>query len=116
MPHGHGPAGENPDEIHIFANSILRHGQPLARITAQGQANNNEIWATYKSDVPITKAELNYSVDTGRWQDRKWETVAAEIDVATGRVFAQIPAEAKAYYLNLFDDRNCAVSTQHIVR
>ena len=116
MPHGHGPAGENPDEIHIFANSILRHGQSLARITAQGQANNNEIWATYKSDVPITKAELNYSVDTGRWQDRKWETVAAEIDVATGRVFAQIPAEAKAYYLNLFDDRNCAVSTQHIVR
>ncbi|WP_397569278.1 alpha/beta hydrolase family protein [Schlesneria sp. T3-172] len=116
MPHGHGPAGENPEEIHVFANSILKHGQPLARITAQGQANNNEIWATYKSDVPITKAELNYSVDTGRWQDRKWETLAAEIDTTTGRVFAQIPAEAKVYYLNLFDDRNCAVSTQHIVR
>lgn len=23
MPHGHGPAGENPDEIHAFADAIL---------------------------------------------------------------------------------------------
>jgi dienelactone hydrolase len=113
MPHGHGPAGENPEEIRVFADSILRNGKPLAKITGQGQTNN-EAWATYKSEVPITKAELNFTLDTGRWQDRKWELSPATIDAATERVSAQIPADAKVYYLNLFDDRNCAVSTQHI--
>ena len=115
MPHGHGPAGENPEEIHIFANSILRQGKPLAKITGEGQ-NENELWATFKSEVPITTAELNFTLDSGRWQDRKWEQAPATIDAEKGRVSAQIPADAKVFYLNLFDDRNCAVSTQHIVR
>ena len=115
MPHGHGPAGENPEEIHIFANSILRQGKPLPKITGEGQSEN-ELWATFNSEVPITKAELNFTVDSGRWQDRKWEQSPAMIDAEKGRAAAQIPPEAKAFYLNLFDDRNCVVSTQHISR
>ena len=115
MPHGHGPAGENPEEIHIYANSILRQGKPLPKITGEGQTEN-ELWATFKSEVPITKAELNFTLDSGRWQDRKWEQASATIETEKGRVSAQIPADAKVYYLNLFDDRNCAVSTQHISR
>ena len=115
MPHGHGPAGENPEEIHVFANSILRQGKPLPKIVGDGQTEN-ELWATFKSDVPITKAELNFTLDSGRWQDRKWEQARATFDAEKGRVSAQIPAEAKVYYLNLFDDRNCAVSTQHVAR
>ena len=115
MPHGHGPAGENPEEIHVFANSILRQGKPLAKITGEGQIEN-ELWATFKSEVPITKAELNFTLDSGRWPDRKWEQAPATIDAEKGRVSAPIPSEAKVYYLNLFDDRNCVVSTQHISR
>ena len=115
MPHGHGPAGENPEEIHVFANSILRQGKPLARIIDQGQ-RDNEIWATFKSDVPIVSAELNFTMDEGKWPERKWERTPAIIDQSTSRVTAQIPAGAKVYYLNLFDDRQCAVSTQHIAR
>ncbi len=115
MPHGHGPAGENPEEIHVFANSILTQGKPLAQIASQDQ-NDNEVWATFQSDVPIVSAELNYTADTGKWPDRKWEQLPAKIDPQTNRVTAQIPSDAKVYYLNLFDERQCVVSTQHVER
>lgn len=115
MPHGHGPAGENPEEILIFANSILRNGAPLARITDQGQSND-EAWATFTSKVPITSAELNFTADTGKWQERKWETLPATIDQAAGRVVGRVPADAKVFYINLIDDRNCVVSTEHVER
>ena len=115
MPHGHGPAGENPAEIHGFANQILTHGQPLAKITEQG-ATATEAWATFKSAAPIAKAELCFTNDAGKWQDRKWDQIPAQIDSATGRVTAQIPAEAKVFYINLFDNRDYVVSTEHIER
>ena len=115
MPHGHGAAGENPAEIHIFANQILRQGKPLAAITDQGHSAE-EAWVTFKAEVSITKAELAFTRDIGKWQDRKWESLPAEIDSTGSRVTAKIPADAKVFYLNLFDDRNCAVSTQHVER
>ncbi len=115
MPHGHGPAGENPEEIHVFANSILKQDKPLAAITEQGQSAE-EAWAKFQSGVPITSAELAWTRDVGKWQDRKWEQLPATVDSKAGRVSATIPAEARAFYLNLFDDRKCAVSTQHVER
>ena len=115
MPHGHGAAGENPEEIHIFANQILRQGQPLTTITDQGNSSE-EAWATFQSQVPITTAELAFTRDTGKWQDRNWEQIPAQVDLAAGRVTAPIPADAKVFYLNLFDDRQCAVSTEHVER
>lgn len=72
MPHGHGAAGENPEEIHVFANSILNHGKPLPAILDQIQSDD-EVRATFRSEVPITSAELCFTRDTGRWQDRKWK-------------------------------------------
>ncbi len=113
MPHGHGPVGENPEEIHIFANQFLTGGKPLATITAQGE-KEGDAWATFKAEVPITKAELEYTLDDGKWQTRKWESTPADVDAKTSRVTAKIPAGAKVFYLNLFDDRNCAVSTEHV--
>ncbi len=115
MPHGHGPAGENPEEIHLFANQILRGEKPLPKITKQGHTAD-EAWATFHSEVPITKAELCYTSANGKWQDRQWDQLPAEIDVKTNRITAKIPADAKVFYLNLFDDRNCAVSTEHVER
>ncbi len=115
MPHGHGPAGENPEEINVFANAILNQGHPLPTITDQGQSGN-EAWARFQSDVPIVSAELNFTTDTGRWQDRKWEQFPAVVDFETKQVTAQIPDDAKVFYLNLFDARECVVSTQHVER
>jgi dienelactone hydrolase len=109
MPHGHGP-GETPEEIRIFADSILKQGAPLARITGQGCDGMNA-WVTYDSKVRMVKAELNYTKDTGRWQDRKWETIPASIKDA--KATAELPVGARVYYHNLVDERGCVVSTEH---
>jgi dienelactone hydrolase len=110
MPHGHGGAGENPEEIRVFADSILKGGTPLPRITAQGREGAN-VWATFAAKLPVVKAELNYTKDTGRWQDRKWDAVPALQTAA--RVSAVLPAGTRVYYLNLYDERGCVVSTEH---
>ena len=115
MPHGHGAAGENPEEIHVFANSLLRAGQPLAKVTEHG-ADGDVAWAVFESTSPIAKAELCVTRQSGRWQDREWESLSATIDPATSKVTAKIPSDATVFYLNLFDERNCAVSAPHVER
>jgi len=110
MPHGHGDAGEGPREIYVFADSILKGGQPLARITGQGRDGAN-VWATFECPVAIAKAELLYTKDLGKWPDRKWEAVPAEL--AAGKVTVTLPEGVTVYYLNVYDERNCAVSTEH---
>jgi hypothetical protein len=76
------------------------------------------VWTTYQSARPIVKAELNYTRDVGKWQDRKWVAIPARLDAATatvaGKVAATLPEGTKVYYLNLFDDRDCVVSTEHV--
>lgn len=115
MPHGHGPAGENPEEIRVFADALLKDGKPLPRILEQGQSEN-EIFATYQSDVSITRAELAFTRDGGKWPDRHWDSQPATIDATIRRVTAKVPDDATVYFLNLFDDRDCVVSTEHIER
>jgi hypothetical protein len=61
--------------------------------------------------APGTQAELNVTRDLGRWQDRHWEALPA--DCADGRITAVLPEGTRVYYLNLFDDRGCVVSTEH---
>jgi len=109
MVHGH-EQGEKPEEIRLFADSILKEGIPLARITGQG-IEGSKVWVTYTAKAGIVKAELNYTKDLGPWQDRKWETSPA--DLAGSRVSATLPAGARVCYLNLFDDRGAVVSTEH---
>lgn len=114
MPHGHGGAGENPAEIHAFAESLLNGGLSLAQIAGQGR-NGEEVWATYQSKAPIVRAELNYTCQTGVWKERKWETLPATVDTANCRVTARLPQGVTVYYLNLIDDRGLIVSTEHEV-
>ena len=103
MPHGHEP-GEVPKEIQVFADSILKNGPtPLAHITGQGRDGTN-IWATYEVPGKIAKAELEYTQDTGRWQDRKWQTT--DTDLTGTRVTAALPAGMRVI-INLIDDRGC---------
>jgi hypothetical protein len=110
MPHGHGGAGENPEEIRVFADSILKAAPPLLRITDQGREPEN-VWATFATKVPLVKAELNFTRDDGPWQNRKWEAAAATI--VGNRVAARLPQGSRVYYLNLTDGRGCVVSTEH---
>lgn len=111
MPHGHGGAGENPEEIRVFADSLLKDGMPLARITGSGR-EGGKAWVTCTSSVPVVRAELNFTRDAGRWQDRLWE--AQQADRADGRWSAQLPKGTRVYYFSLFDNRGCVVSSEHV--
>jgi len=107
MKHGH-PDGANPEEIFAFADSFLRKGTPLVKITSASASSVN-----YKSKRTVVKAELNYTKDRGKWQDRKWESVPAKLDVKAHKASAEVPAGATAWYLNLFDDKGLVVSSEH---
>ena len=112
MPHGHGGAGENPAEILGFAEEQLGRGPKLVKILGQGRAGN-QVWAAYESKTPLRKAELNYTCQGGKWQDRLWKTAAAEIDAGSRKVTARLPENVKVYYLNLVNARDLVVSTEH---
>jgi len=111
MPHGHGNAGEGPKEIFTFADSVLKGGQPLLRITGQGREGRS-VWATYEGKASLAKVELNITKDTGRWQKRKWEALPVAI-VPGNKITATLPEGTTVHYLNLFDTRSCVVSTEH---
>ena len=110
MTHGHGGAGENPDEIRFFADSLLKGGAPLPRIMGQGREGTN-VWAVFQSEVKVVKAELNFTKDTGKWQDRLWDAIPANVN--NSRVSANLPEGTRVYYLNIYDERGCAISTEH---
>ncbi len=75
------------------------------------QRRGRDVSLTYRSYTPITHAELNYTADNGPWPSREWHSLPAQLDGE--HVSATLPADAVVYYLNLFDDRECAVSSEH---
>lgn len=112
MVHAHGGAGEYPPEIHGFANSLLRDEPPLLRITGHGCAGA-QAWTTFDTAVPLDHAELIFTRGTGRWFDHHWESLPAATD--GHRVSAVLPADASVWYFNLYDARQFAVSSEHVV-
>jgi len=108
MAHSHS-AGQTPPEIHAFADSILKDGTPLPRITKQGAD-----WLEYESATRIIRAEINFTLDSGEWRKRKWQTNSATLDAEKHRVTAVIPEGAKVYFLSIMDDRGLVVSSEHI--
>lgn len=123
MPHGHGPAGENPEEIHVFMNSILRGGASLARFI-QIDTKGDELIVRFESSEKIVGGELCFTRDSGKWQDRKWESIAGErlqVDATdneakAGGYSVRIPNDATVWYFNLFDSRDCVVSSEFSTR
>jgi hypothetical protein len=115
MPHGHGGAGENPEEIRVFADSIVNNGAPLVQVehyTIQGDV----LSAAYAGPTPVAHADLIYTLGAaGNWEQREWESLPAKVDSAARTVSARVPAGATAAYLNLSDARECIVSTEHVV-
>lgn len=110
MPHGHGGPGENPEEIRAFADSVVEEGVPLAT-AGKLERHGSAVRATFDAKSPIARAELCYTADDGRWQDRLWESAPARLE---GRhAVADLPANATTYFLNLIDERGLIVSTEH---
>jgi len=115
MPHGHGGPGENPIEILAEANSIFSNGVPLAKII-KNEVQGNTVSVTFKSHVPIAKAHLNYTLDNGEWNKRKWLSTEAALDFKHGKAQANIPTGATVFYIQLVDERGYLVSSEPVIQ
>lgn len=111
MDHGH-KAGEAPREIYAFVEAVLADGTPLARITG-ARWSGREAWVTFRSHVAVRAAEFNVTRDSGAWQERKWETTQAALDIKNGKAVAAVPEKAAAFFFNLIDERGLVVSSEH---
>lgn len=112
MPHNH-TAGEMPDEIHTFANSILQGGTPFAKIHSYGM-DGDSLWAKFDSILPVVQAELNYTTDRGDWTQREWLSAPAKLDHRSRCASAVLPPNTTVCYLNLMDGKGSVVSTEHV--
>lgn len=111
MEHGHNRLGENPEEIHAFANQIVGNAIPLTKIHKQCRSGQ-KVWATYQSVLPVEKAELITTTSAGTWESRVWKSFAAHLYIK-GEVTATIPTGARIYFFNLTDSRALVISTEH---
>jgi hypothetical protein len=110
MPHGH-QAGWAPKEIGLFVDSVLRGGDPLARLGPMSTVDG-KVSAPSTAKVPVASGQLHYTTDGGPWPERTWHSVEAEL--ADGVVRAELPTERPlVYYLSVTDQRGAMTSTEH---
>lgn len=110
MRHSH-PAGWAPEEIGIFIDSHCKSGKPLATLSRPEATANGDVTMKVRAEVPITKATLHYTTDTGLRSARKWNAIEAK--VAEGRITAErLPAEANTWIVTVTDERGAMVSSE----
>lgn len=111
LTHSH-PAGWAPQEIAMFADSILRGGAPLAKVSDM-MVKDGKTTANFSAQVPVVKGELCYTTDGGSYEKRKWQAIPAKIDKNT--VSASLPKERPlTFFLNVIDERGAVTSSPHI--
>ena len=113
MPHGHGGAGENPKEIYAFAEHFTKGSPDLPEITSVKREGRQVTVRFNPNQRVVARSELNFTCDGGAWKERKWEAQAVEANACSGEVKAEIPVNAKVYYVNLFTDDGLVVSSEH---
>jgi len=107
LPHGHIFTFK---EVDVFIDSILLpNAKPLATVSAIQRGGNKTVSATFRSEVPVVKAELIGTSDDGDWTKREWKSVPATI--VGNRLSATLPETLRAYCLLLTDERGLRVST-----
>ncbi len=103
--------GSTPKEIELFVNSVLKDGTPLPKISATSRAGK-QISVEVESQLPLSKAELHYTADDGKWEDRTWKTLPARLEGKT--ITATLPESCGVvYFLAITDERGAVVSTEH---
>ena len=114
MPHGH-PQGWAPKEIGAFVDSVLKDGEPLATVGPLTVSADNVARASYDGRVPLSKAEFHFTVNSGRWQDRKWKTIAARIDAGRKEIITDVPLDRPLVgFMTTLDERGLVVSSDHV--
>ena len=72
----------------------------------------DRVSARVVSPVPLKEAALNYTIDTGDWQKRRWNTIPAQMSRHT--ISASLPQQRPlVWFLSATDERGLRVSTEH---
>lgn len=112
MSHGHEP-GWAPFEIALYADQHLRQGIPLPTLSAM-QCEGQLVTAEVSAPLPLMRAAIHYTGDTGPWQQRAWCSMPARIEA--GRVIGELPDRRPLVcFLTVTDERDATVSTEHVV-
>jgi dienelactone hydrolase len=102
-------------EVDTFIDSVIykdiKPVKPLPKILEmKTDKDEKTVSATFKSEVPVVKAELAWTADTGEWPKRKWKTAPATLSGST--VSSPLPTPSPTcYYILLTDARGLPVSS-----
>ncbi|MFD0713334.1 alpha/beta hydrolase family protein [Paenibacillus sp. GCM10027626] len=119
MPHNQEAAME-PPEIYAFADHIIRGEPPLARVVRhETDLENRRVIVEAESDVPITAAELYFMLNISDRLSPVWSKEVIQLPEQDQdqepryklSLETALPDKAKAYYINLIDERGYIVST-----
>jgi len=101
MRHSH-PAGWNPPDSYVFAESIVRNGKPWLRQTSCRE-KNGAVRVEFVSTKPVDRAVLISTTDTGFTGGRKWIETSATLLTRGGRVLvtATLPPHTRAWFVNV---------------
>lgn len=125
MPHGH-QQGWAPKEIGVFVDSVLKDGKPLLKIerahagfiAAADLSGFHPVTALFEGPTKIASAQLHYTVEGGRWQERKWETVDAKFSKGVDDdwiVNAVIRSKKQATYFFTARDESGSITSSDLV-
>ena len=97
---GWGHANRPNKEPFVFANSVVKGGQPLPK---RGElVQEGQVWSvTFTSPFALKQAELCYTTDGGLSKDRKWHTVPAQLQ--SGKASAELPTGTTVFFFNVTD-------------
>ena len=114
MPHGH-IEGWQSKEIYVFADSYVKGGKPLLKIS-HFKLKKNSALVTVKAQSLIKAAYLNYTISSNpNWTERKWETVPAKIK-GKKVIVPFISENVKVLYISVQDENDLLVSSEVKVR
>ena len=110
LPHGH---IWTYGIVDAFIDSYLRGGKKLVCLGAL-TIHHGVAEATINSQERAAKAELYCTNDTGKWQDRLWQSVPAKIGGHT--IMAELPTTGPSvFYLAVTDSNGNIVTTEHLM-
>ncbi|MBN2711938.1 MAG: acetylxylan esterase [Planctomycetes bacterium] len=103
--------GSKSAEVHAYADHLLKGKPALCYITKES-ARAGLIELEYGGEVPLMRAEICYTEDSGKWQERKWNKEMAHFNADARRAWGEFPSDTTAAFLNLIDDRGMTVSSE----
>jgi dienelactone hydrolase len=109
MPHSY-EAASATNEIHWFTNYLFLNEPALPRVGPPCVVDG-KLSAAFSSELKAELAQLHYTTDTGKWQERKWKSIPANIQ--RRRIIAEIPENVTGGYFSVSDFRGAFSSSSY---